>query len=436
MTVSLERETFETGEAIVRQGNTGDHFYIIEAGNVGVFRTASNGKEEKLTTLNSGDYFGEKALLSEDVRQASCIAESKVVCLTLGRDDFIDMVGTVEEILAKDAVIDNTSVVPPEPGKSPRINRSLNINISDLEIMNTIGIGAFGQVKLCRHPESDKFFALKCQGKKAIQDNGLEEHVLNEVHVLSQIDHPLISKLHSTLQDKRYIYFVLELLQGGELFTLLRKNIKFSEQSARFYAASVLSAFSCLHAKRIAYRDLKPENLVMDDRGYIKLVDFGLAKILTGGKTWTLCGTPDYLAPEIILNEGHDIAVDYWAMGVLIFEMVVGTPPFFADDPMEVYEKILGANPPIPTFFSKNLADLTKKLLRLQQGKRLGNTRGGTMVVIKHKWFSSFDWQGLENGEMTAPHKPIINKKDDVSNFEVFDDQPTPEESDWNPQLL
>ena len=435
MTVSLDRETFESGEAIVRQGNTGDHFYIIEMGEVGVFRTSGDGKELKLAMLKSGDYFGEMALLSEDVRQASCIAETRVCCLTLGRDDFIDMVGTVEEILSKEGKPEEAASPSAVMSNANKDKYSLDLLISDLEIKSTIGIGAFGQVKLCRHPASDRFYALKCQSKKAIQDNALEEHVLNEAEVMSQVDHPLIAKLFLALQDKRYIYFVLELLQGGELFTLLRKTVKFSEQAGRFYAATVLSAFACLHAKRIAYRDLKPENLVMDDRGYVKLVDFGLAKVIASGKTWTLCGTPDYLAPEIILNEGHDQAVDYWALGVLIFEMCVGTPPFFAEDPMEVYEKILGANPALPTFFSKNLSDLIKKLLRSQQGKRLGNTRGGTSVVIKHKWFSSFDWQTLESGEMPPPYKPVIQHKDDVSNFEVFETQPTPPESEWNPSL-
>lgn len=184
----------------------------------------------------------------------------------------------------------------------------------------------------------------------------------------------------------------------------------------------------------------------MDSKGYVKLVDFGLAKQLLSGKTWTLCGTPDYLAPEIILNEGHDLAVDYWALGVLIFEMVVGAykricvlftkivqsfitlllllgaPPFYAEDPMEVYEKILSGNPSMPTFFTRNLSDLIKKLLRSQQGKRLGNTRGGTAAVVKHKWFSSFDWASIENGEAKAPYMPTIKGKDDVTNFDQFDE--------------
>lgn len=437
MTSSLEREMFDVGETIIRQGNKGDHFYIIAEGNVAVYRTnADTAKEDKLADLKTGDYFGEKALLSEDVRQASCVAESKVACLTLGREDFVDMMGTIDEMLNKDGR-------PEEPGAAAAAAEaaagpdkfSLSITLADLDVKNTLGCGAFGRVKLCANTSSNTFYALKCQSKTAIVESGLEEHVLNEMRVMRKVDHPLIAKLYVALQDKKFIYFVLELLQGGELFTHLRSKGKLPEQAARFYSASVVYAFATLHAKRIAYRDLKPENLVMDTNGYVKLVDFGLAKQLLSGKTWTLCGTPDYLAPEIILNEGHDLAVDYWALGVLIFEMVVGAPPFYAEDPMEVYEKILGGNPAMPTFFTRNLSDLIKKLLRSQQGKRLGNTRGGTAAVIKHKWFSSFDWTGLETNEMKAPYKPTISAPDDVTNFDSFDEGEIPADSDWNPDL-
>jgi len=290
-------------------------------------------------------------------------------------------------------------------------------------------------VKLAYHKTSDQYFALKCQSKRAITESGLQDHVLQEMRVMRRIDHPYIAKLYSALQDNLYIYFVLELLQGGEVFTHLRNRGKLSEQAARFYAATVVYAFTTIHSQKIAYRDLKPENLVMDSEGFVKLVDFGLAKQLLSGKTWTLCGTPDYLAPEIILNEGHDLAVDYWALGILIFEMVVGSPPFYGDDPMEVYEKILSGNPSMPSTFTRNLSDLIKKLLRSQQAKRLGNTRGGTASVVKHKWFSTFEWALLESGEAKPPFKPTVVSREDVTNFDQFDEGGLPAPSDWMPDL-
>lgn len=428
MTSSLEREVFEDGETIIRQGNTGDNFYIIAEGSVGVYQTANGSSEEKkLVVLQRGAYFGEQALLHEDTRRASCVAEGRVMCLTLGREDFVDILGPFEEILSGKTREEAEAQAPVvDMNQNALTAFSLNIGLADLEVKATLGCGAFGRVKLARYKGKDQFYALKCQSKAAITESGLQDHVLNEMRVMRRIDHPFIAKLYLALQDNKFIYFVLELLQGGELFTHLRNRGKLSEQSARFYAASVVYVFSTLHAKKIAYRDLKPENLVMDGNGYIKLVDFGLAKQLLSGKTWTLCGTPDYLAPEIILNEGHDLAVDYWALGVLIYEMVVGAPPFYAEDPMEVYEKILSGNPAMPTFFTRNLADLIKKLLRSQQAKRLGNTRGGTAAVVKHKWFNSFDWVGLENGETKSPHRPTINSKDDITNFDQFDEGEIP----------
>ena len=163
----------------------------------------------------------------------------------------------------------------------------------------------------------------------------------------------------------------------------------------------------------------------MDADGYLKVVDFGLAKKLEGGKTWTLCGTPDYLAPEVILNEGHDWAVDYWALGVLIYEMTAGTPPFYAEDPMEVYEKILSGHVSIPSHFSRGLGELVKKLLKTYQSKRLGRTKGGASSVMKQKWFSGFDWNSLLARELKVPLKPDVKDLEDASNFDEY-----PEEAD------
>merc|ERR1712070_510272 len=259
--------------------------------------------------------------------------------------------------------------------------------------------------------------------------------ILNERKILMQLDHQFILKIHDAYQDDAQIYFVLELLLGGELFTHLRQKKSFAEKEAKFYAAQVLLAFQHIHKKKIAYRDLKPENLGLTTDGYCKIVDFGLAKVVDG-KTWTLCGTPDYLAPEIILNEGHDKAVDYWALGVLIYEMVAGMPPFYADDPMEVYEKILSVKMMIPQHFSKNLSDIVRKLLKLCQSKRLGNGKGGCGAIAKHKWFSGFDFDGLLSYGLEAPITVKVKDKADTSNFDDYGDEAdTAEETYWNPVL-
>ncbi len=328
---------------------------------------------------------------------------------------------------------------------------SFRHELKDLKILGTLGIGAFGRVKLVKSikgssseanldsvPKKDiesndstasksscrgsssRTYALKILTKTSIVESGLQDHVLTEKNIMEELHHPFILDFYGAMQDDKYIYFLLEVLLGGELFKFLRAENQFPETWSKFYAASVLLAFRDIHSKKIAYRDLKPENLVLDSNGFLKLVDFGLAKKVDSGKTWTLCGTPDYLAPEVILNEGHDWAVDYWALGVLIFEMTAGSPPFYADDPMEVYEKILSGHVAIPSHFSRGLSDLVKKLLRTYQSKRLGRTKGGTAAVMKHKWFSGFDWDTLMNKTMNVPIQPKVKHDEDMSNFDFY----------------
>ena len=301
-----------------------------------------------------------------------------------------------------------------------------------MEIRRTLGVGAFGRVKLVKlkpsaaqkvGPSAPKTFALKCLSKKSIVDNGLKNHILNEKSIVSELNHPFILGFHCAMQDEKCIYFLLEVLLGGELFKILRTEQQFPEEWSRFYSASVLLAFCQMHDRKIAYRDLKPENLVMDSNGYLKIVDFGLAKRIEGGKTWTLCGTPDYLAPEIILNEGHDWAVDYWAFGVLIYEMTAGTPPFYSDDVMEVYEKILSGHVNIPSHFSRGLGDLIKKLLKTYQSKRLGRTKGGAGAIMKHNWYSGFDWDALLEKRMKVPILPRVKNAEDASNFDEYPEE-------------
>lgn len=466
MSLALQRETFKRGEVIVREGERGDIFYMIESGSVDVLKKDHGDRPVK--TLTTGQFFGERALLTEDVRQATCIATSEVQCLSLMREDFNLMLGDLQELLdgqrhqrkAGDEETTTPEVV--SSSSSPTAENVLRskpedtIEIGDLEILGILGIGAFGQVKLVKkrmpvmivyddassentnspkkssqqqQEEPVKTYALKMLPKSSIIENGLQDHVMMEKRIMEQLHHPFILNFYRAMQDDKYIYFLLEVLLGGELFKFLRQDKQFPESWSKFYGASVLLAFRDIHSRKIAYRDLKPENIVLDSNGYLKLVDFGLAKKIDSGKTWTLCGTPDYLAPEVILNEGHDWAVDYWALGVLLYEMTAGSPPFYADDPMEIYEKILSGNVSIPSHFSKGLSDIVKKLLRTYQSKRLGRTKGGTAAVMKHKWFSGFDWDALMNKTMHVPIKPKVKHMEDLSNFDSY-----PSESDLDPK--
>ncbi|XP_059076413.1 cAMP-dependent protein kinase type 1-like [Cryptomeria japonica] len=190
-------------------------------------------------------------------------------------------------------------------------------------------------------------------------------------------------------------------------------------EKQRFYAAQVLLSFEYLHSRNIIYRDLKPENLLLDEMGYIKVADFGFAKVVDR-RTFTLCGTPDYLAPEILLNKGHGKPVDWWTFGVLVYEMLAGFTPFQDSDTFGTYQKILKCKLRFPTHFSYNARDLINKLLTPDLTKRIGCLKGGVRDIKSHPFFEHVDWDWLLQKRETPPYKPICNGKEDVSNFEDY----------------
>merc|ERR1712021_73057 len=203
---------------------------------------------------------------------------------------------------------------------------------------------------------------------------------------------------------------------GGELFTHLRKAGKFNNDHTRFYAAQIVMALQYLHNDSIVYRDLKPENLLLDLTGYLKITDFGFAKKVEY-RTWTLCGTPEYLAPEIILSKGHGKAVDWWALGILIYEMLAGYPPFYDEDPLGIYQKILEGKVKFPWHFDRHSKDLCKKLLTADLTKRLGNLKGGAEDIKKHKWFNAANptpWETFitDTKSLQPPIKPVVGASD------------------------
>jgi serine/threonine protein kinase len=189
----------------------------------------------------------------------------------------------------------------------------------------------------------------------------------------------------------------------------------------RFYGAHIVTIFEYLHGKAMVYRDLKPENILIGQNGYIKLTDFGFAKLIDG-KTYTLCGTPEYLAPEIILNKGHGKAVDWWTLGILIYEMLVGIDPFNDDDPMMVYQKIIKGKIKFPKNVEKDAKSLIKHLLDADVTKRYGCLKEGVKDIIDHRWFKGFDWKGLLFMNQEAPYIPKIKNSMDTSNFSQYPD--------------
>jgi len=262
---------------------------------------------------------------------------------------------------------------------------------------------------------------IKILKKKEILRLKQVEHILNEKNILSKIDHPFIVNLKCTFQDQRYVYLVMEYIVGGEFFTHLRRHRRFPNKTAQFYAAHIVLVFQYLHSKEIVYRDLKPENLLIDKTGHLKITDFGFAKIVES-RTWTLCGTPEYIAPEILLNKGHGKPVDWWALGILIYEMLAGNPPFVDESPMGIYQKILSGKLTFPKFFSEAAKDLIRKLLTADITKRLGNLKNGAADIRNHKWFQDFDWTALYNYQLKAPWIPDVKSDHDTSCFDKYPD--------------
>jgi serine/threonine protein kinase len=248
-----------------------------------------------------------------------------------------------------------------------------------------------------------------------------QQHVMHEKKILAMMEHPFILQLVATYQDAGELYMLLELALGGELFSLLAKRAPLSDKDARFYASQVVSIFNYMHGLKVIYRDLKPENLLLDEFGYLKMVDFGFAKILHD-RTWTLCGTPEYLAPEIILNKGHGYGADWWCVGILTYECLMGTTPFVASDPMEGYRKIIKCRVVWPSQFTAAARDFIDRLLCVDPSRRLGCLKNGPADVKNHPWFVGLDWRALEAKKLPAPHVPKIKSPFDDSNFDHYED--------------
>eukprot|EP00917_Polyrhabdina_sp_WS-2016_P024417 GHVP01052869.1.p1 GENE.GHVP01052869.1~~GHVP01052869.1.p1 ORF type:complete len:354 (+),score=42.45 GHVP01052869.1:168-1229(+) len=308
------------------------------------------------------------------------------------------------------------------PSKSTDVAPTVKkFKLEDFTVVRTVGTGSFGRVFLVKSKENPVGppMAIKRLKKAEVIRQKQVEHILSEKKILQSVRHPFIVSSVGSFKDDRYLYLVMEFVVGGEFFTHLRKCRRFEDNVAKFYAAQISLMFDYLHSKNIIYRDLKPENVMMAKDGYLKLTDFGFAKIIEY-RTYTLCGTPEYIAPEVLLNKGHGKPVDWWTIGIIIYEMIVGYPPFYDEEPMGIYQKILNGKVNYPTVFDKHAKALVKRLLTHDLTKRFGNLKGGAEDIKNHKWFTGLSWDDLYHKRINAPYRPTVRGDDDTSNFEEY----------------
>lgn len=308
----------------------------------------------------------------------------------------------------------------------------IQFKYEDFIVHRCLGTGSFGRVNLVLHAPTGNFYAMKKLRKSEIVRLRQVEHTNAERRLLAQVNYPFIVKMACTFQDAFNLYIVMEYVCGGELFSLLRRVRTLPPFVAQFYAAQIVLAIEHLHSQNIVYRDLKPENILIDKDGYVKMTDFGFAKVVPEA-TWTLCGTPDYLAPEVVQSLGYGKAVDWYAIGILIYEMLIGSPPFYNENNRVLYDNIIHKKAYFPSGFDWVAQDLIERLLEKDPHKRLGAFAGGAADIKAHPWFRDVNWEQLEARQLRPPFKPKIAGDGDASNFDQYPDE-VPQTSDIDPQ--
>eukprot|EP00742_Colponemidia_sp_Colp-10_P002589 GILJ01002765.1.p1 GENE.GILJ01002765.1~~GILJ01002765.1.p1 ORF type:complete len:624 (+),score=104.09 GILJ01002765.1:432-2303(+) len=327
--------------------------------------------------------------------------------------------------------------IPSALTRKPSIKRKTSqkerVSLDDFELLKVIGKGKYCKVMQVRKKNSGKIYAMKILKKESLIERKQVKQAKTERSILGgKVKHPFIIGLKYSFQTPEKLYLVLDFLHGGELFFHLKRQKRFSEDAVRFYSSEIILALEHLHSMNVVHRDIKPENILLDSEGHICLADFGLAKenVECGDNTHTFCGTAAYLAPEILIRKGHGRAVDWWALGILIYELLCGIPPFYSENRNIMYRKILQDPVQLMPFMSPEVRSLLLLLLDKNPEMRLCSGPSGAEEIKGHPFFAAVNWSAMLKKQLPVPFKPrLLNGELDTSNFDKEFTQITPQDS-------
>ena len=426
------RKSFKASLPVIKAGRNSSAagsmaLFLVVSGVGKAWRYDADGNEDVLGYFATGDSFGAAAILDPDApRRVNVTALTTMSCLLIDTPslDEIELLERVKHGLARELshrrwVLENRG----------------NVLMKDLLVHSFLGRGTFGRVSLVEHSQSSRKYALKVQKKQLLLSSGQVGHIVSECKLLETCNHTFVLRLVAAYQDPLQLYLILELSLGGELFDLLRKQQTFPANQVRFYTACIVCAVDYFNSLQIMYRDLKLENLLLDEQGYIKVIDLGFAKVVES-HSHTFCGTPDYMAPELIRCRPHSMPCDWWSIGILIYEMLVGQVPFFSEtgDTTEIFKAILTyVSADAPTlawswFFPADAKDLIMKLLVSDP-----ETRMKPKEMMRHAFLETIDTIQLETRTLEAPYVPTIASDTDTNNFEASDSEETDSEDEAEP---
>ena len=391
---NMKKEKFNKGDKIIEEGTYGNTFYLISKGKVSITKEGKH-----LRYLEQGECLGEKSLLSNDsLRTATATAEDKVICYVIYKKEF-DMIlsdPNTREYLLKKLALQNT-----------------DIQLNDLYYIKFLGKGKFGSVSLVHNKQN--IYAIKAISIRMVEkEKMLWKYFVNERNIMLSLDHPFIVKMVKSLRNTKYCFILMEFVNELNLDQhLSQKRLKKNVYETQFYIGSMLLMLDYLQKKYIAHRDIKPSNIMIDTNGYLKMIDFGTAKVLKD-YTSTIIGTPHYISPEILQGKGYSLSCDFWSLGICMFEIFYGIYPFgnYANEVIDIYKEVLKKNLIFPSVTNKfeTVNNFIKELLTKKVNERLCN-----VTKLKQKpFFDGFEFNKLNDFQLEPPFKPV---KNDLSKY-------------------